>query len=199
MEFHEKLQALRKQQGLTQEELAQKLYVSRTAISKWESGRGYPSIDSLLAISRFFSVSIDLLLSGEEVLTIAREEQQQTHARSRDQIFGLLDCGAALLLLLPLFGQPSEAAVRAVSIFALTAVRPYLRVLYLAVILGTLLLGIATLALGRREHRREALTVASMALGAVGVLLFLVSRQPYAAAFSFVFLSIKTWILLKKP
>jgi transcriptional regulator with XRE-family HTH domain len=59
MEFHEKLQELRKNKGLTQEELAKELYVSRTAISKWESGRGYPSIDSLKEISKFFSVSID--------------------------------------------------------------------------------------------------------------------------------------------
>lgn len=63
MEFHEKLQELRKIRGLTQEELAEALFVSRTAISKWESGRGYPSIDSLKEISRYFSVSIDDLLS----------------------------------------------------------------------------------------------------------------------------------------
>ena len=50
LEFHEKLQELRKSRNLTQEELAEELYVSRTAISKWESGRGYPSIDSLKAI-----------------------------------------------------------------------------------------------------------------------------------------------------
>jgi len=62
MEFNEKLQELRKQKQLTQEELAECLYVSRTAISKWESGRGYPSIESLKAISEFFSVSIDDLL-----------------------------------------------------------------------------------------------------------------------------------------
>ncbi|MBR7039698.1 MAG: helix-turn-helix transcriptional regulator, partial [Oscillospiraceae bacterium] len=42
MEFSEKLQTLRKKKGLTQEELAQALFVSRTAISKWESGKGYP-------------------------------------------------------------------------------------------------------------------------------------------------------------
>lgn len=41
MEFHEKLQKLRSDEGLTQEELAEKLFVSRTAVSKWESGRGY--------------------------------------------------------------------------------------------------------------------------------------------------------------
>ena len=46
MEFGEKLQELRKKKGLTQEELAEALYVSRTAVSKWELGRGYPNIDS---------------------------------------------------------------------------------------------------------------------------------------------------------
>ena len=61
MEFNEKLQSLRKQSGLTQEQLAEALYVSRTAVSKWESGRGTPSIDSLMAIARYFSVSVDSL------------------------------------------------------------------------------------------------------------------------------------------
>ena len=45
MDFGEKLQELRKSRGLTQAELAEALYVSSTAVSKWESGRGYPSID----------------------------------------------------------------------------------------------------------------------------------------------------------
>ena len=73
MEFNEKLQELRKQRGLTQEELAELLYVSRTAISKWESGRGYPNIDSLKAISKYFSVSLDELLSSDAILTIAEQ------------------------------------------------------------------------------------------------------------------------------
>ena len=76
MEFSEKLQELRKSRGLTQEELAEALYVSRTAISKWESGRGYPSIDSLKEISKYFSVSIDDLLSGEKLVTIAEKENK---------------------------------------------------------------------------------------------------------------------------
>ena len=50
MEFNEKLQQLRKNKGLTQEELAQAIYVSRTAVSKWESGRGLSVISCLLFI-----------------------------------------------------------------------------------------------------------------------------------------------------
>ena len=72
MEFHEKLQELRKKKGLTQEELAKELYVSRTAISKWESGKGYPNIDSLKEISKFFSVTIDELLSTRTVQILVK-------------------------------------------------------------------------------------------------------------------------------
>ena len=50
MEFNEKLQQLRTGKNLTQEQLAEQLYVSRTAISKWESGKGYPNIESLKCI-----------------------------------------------------------------------------------------------------------------------------------------------------
>ena len=91
MEFNEKLQELRKQRGLTQEELAEILYVSRAAVSKWESGRGMPSIDSLKAISKFFSVTVDELISSDEILTIAEEDTAQKTKRFRDLIFGLFD------------------------------------------------------------------------------------------------------------
>ena len=97
MEFHEKLQGLRKKRGLTQEELAEILFVSRTAVSKWESGRGMPSIDSLKAISKFFSISVDDLLSSEELLVIVEDDHKQKETNIRDTIYGLLDCSMALL------------------------------------------------------------------------------------------------------
>ncbi len=91
MEFHEKLQELRKNRGLTQEELAEALFVSRTAISKWESGRGYPSIDSLKEISKFFSVTIDELLSGDKLISIAEKENQSNIQSICDLLFGIVD------------------------------------------------------------------------------------------------------------
>ena len=78
MEFHEKLQFLRKQHGLTQEQLAEKLYVSRTAVSKWELGKGYPNIESLKQLASVLEVSIDELLSGEELMTAAQEENRSS-------------------------------------------------------------------------------------------------------------------------
>ena len=92
MEFNEKLQELRKQKGLTQEELAEALFVSRTAVSKWESGRGYPNIESLKAIANFFRVTVDALLTGEELLTISEADHIKKEKHFRDLVFGLL-CG----------------------------------------------------------------------------------------------------------
>ena len=77
MEFNQKLQELRKAKSLTQEELAEALFVSRTAISKWESGRGYPNLDSLKEISRYFSVSIDELICPEEIISAAEDEKKE--------------------------------------------------------------------------------------------------------------------------
>ena len=59
MDFGEKLKALRTERGLTQEQLAARLYVSRTAVSKWETGGGSPNLDSLQAVAR---LSVDDLL-----------------------------------------------------------------------------------------------------------------------------------------
>ena len=70
MEFNEKLQELRKNKNLTQEQLAEMLFVSRTAISKWESGRGYPSIDSLKEISNFLQYPLMIYFQGEKSLLL---------------------------------------------------------------------------------------------------------------------------------
>ncbi len=91
MELNEKLRSLRNQKGLTQEELANALYVSRTAISKWESGRGYPSIDSLKTISEFFGITLDELLSVDKVLTLAKEDTKQKETAFINTLFALLD------------------------------------------------------------------------------------------------------------
>ena len=63
MTFGEKLKKLRRENNFTQDELAEKIFVTRTAISKWETDKGYPSIESLKQLSNLFHISIDELIS----------------------------------------------------------------------------------------------------------------------------------------
>ncbi|MBR4039616.1 MAG: helix-turn-helix transcriptional regulator [Clostridia bacterium] len=193
MEFGERLQELRKQKELTQEELAGQLYVSRAAVSKWESGRGYPGIDSLKAIAKFFSVTIDDLLSGGEALTIAEEENKQKEKQLCSMVFALLDCSAAMLFFLPLFGWKADGVIRAASLLSLGGAA-YMRAAYFTVVIALSAWGILMLALRRKWHGERV----SLALNAAGELLLIAGSQPYAAALLFAFLAIKGFLLMKK-
>ena len=66
MTFAEKLKSIRKQAGMSQEQLAEKLGVSRQAVTKWETDAGIPDIENLMAVSALFGISIDELLSNEK-------------------------------------------------------------------------------------------------------------------------------------
>ena len=193
MEFNEKLQELRKQKGLTQEELSEILYVSRTAISKWESGRGYPNIDSLKAISKYFSVSLDELLSCDAILTIAEEENTQKEMHFHNLVFGLLDCSVAIFLFLPFFGQRVDGVIQEVSLLSLTEMETYIKIPYFMVVFAMILaLQNCKSTLWLRSKDKV-----SLGLSAIGALLFMISLQPYAAMFTFIFLLIKALMLIK--
>ena len=198
MEFNEKLLELRKSRGLTQEELAADLYVSRTAISKWESGRGYPGIDSLKELSRYFSVSLDELLSGEELIFAAEDDRKQKEGHLRDMVFGLLDCGVAMLFFLPFFGQRVDGLIQELPLPSLTQLEPYVMIPYYICTLGLVLLGVLTLALQNcsRPLWQRSKRKLSLGLSAVTALLFILSMQPYAAMLCFLFLTIKALMLI---
>ena len=199
MEFNEKLQELRKQKNMTQDELAEHLYVSRTAISKWESGRGYPSIESLKAIAKFFSVTIDDLLSSNEALKIAEQENKQKQTQLRDLIFGLIDVSFLLLLFLPFFTNKTGEAIQSLSLISLFGVQSYLKILYFILVAVTSLMGVMMLSLQNCQISiwLKSKIKISLALTVLSVLLFIISSQPYAAVFSFLLLLIKAATLKK--
>ena len=201
MEFNERLQKLRRREGLTQEELAGRLNVTRAAVSKWESGRGYPAVDSLKAISRYFSVSLDELLASDDVLGVAQAEACERLDRFRDVAFGLLDCGALLLAVLPVFGLRMGEGVQNVQLFALAGgMMPYVFGAYACLIAAISLLGVVSLGLlacGRDAGHRGR-TVASCALGCAAVLVFIASQQAYAVAFMFALCLAKAFLLVKR-
>ena len=199
MEFNEKLQELRKRKGITQEELAESLYVSRTAVSKWESGRGYPNIESLKAVAKFFGITIDELLSGDELLTIAEQDTKDKEMHLRDIAFGMLDLSVVMFFFLPFFGEEANGEIHAVSLLSVDKIAAYLTAAYFVIVIAIIMLGILTLVL-QNSHKAFWMnnkSKISLGLNALAALIFIISRQPYAAAFMLIFLVIKGLMLIK--
>ena len=68
MKFSEKIKEIRKMQNLTQEQFAEKIFISRNTVAKWESDRGYPDIQNLITISEVFEISLDDLIKNDKKL-----------------------------------------------------------------------------------------------------------------------------------
>jgi transcriptional regulator with XRE-family HTH domain len=201
MEFHEKLQELRKAKGLTQEELAKELYVSRTAISKWESGKGYPNIDSLKEISKFFSVTIDELLSSEELITAAKDENRSNIGKMIDLLIGVVDIMSIMLILLPLFPEKTGETVSAVALFDYMHISFGISYICWGLFAALIIIGAVKMFMNYRniEKGRSAVTGASLVLSIIAVLFLIIARIPYAATVAFLLLLIKGIMLFKVP
>lgn len=199
MELNEKLQELRKSKGMTQEELAEVLYVSRTAISKWESGRGTPSIESLKQISAFFSVSIDDLLSAEKALSLAEQEhkiRQQNQVRLWN---GIIDVCSAGLIFLPLYQNAVGQTIYAVNLLSYT--NRVHRSICLLLFLALILTGVAKTLLACLGRKKEQgfLTVPSIVLSILSILFLTAARISYATAVAFLLLILKGTLLFCGP
>ena len=198
MEFNEKLQELRKSRSLTQEELAEALFVSRTAISRWESGRGYPSIDSLKEISRYFSVTIDDLICSDEMISVAENEKREFADKYVSLICSVMDILPIMLLFIPAFGN-GTASPETVSLFGLTGIAPWLKTVFAVIIGITILNGIcgAIIAYFSKPDWNRHRLVTGVGLSILSVTVFIVTRQPYAGIVCFAFLVIKGFLIVK--
>lgn len=192
MEFNEKLQELRKARSLTQEELAEALFVSRTAVSKWESGRGYPNLDSLKEISRFFSVSIDDLICSEEIISAAEDEKKECIDKYVSLICSTLDILPVLLLFMPVFGNGTDDP-SSVSLYAITGISVWIKIVFGVLIGITVLNGICGVIISRFDkpvwdHHR---LVTGIVLSIAGAAVFILTRQPYAGIIYLIILVLK--------
>lgn len=199
MEFNEKLQNLRKSKGLTQEELADALYVSRTAISKWESGRGYPSIDSLKDISKFFSVSIDDLLSGEKLLSLAEKENKSNIRNMCDLLFGIVDLLSFVLVVLPLYPNTIDGFVYSVNLFNYTQTTGLNKTVCWIMFALLVVTGVVKIILTKIKAEKcgKSFMKISIVISILTVLFLTITREVYAVVVVFMLLIIKGIIFLK--
>ena len=204
MEFHKKLQELRKSRGLTQEELAEALYVSRTAVSKWESSRGYPSIDSLKEISAYFSVSIDDLLSGEKLILLAQKENKSNIQSICHLLMGAADLLALMLILLPLYPKSVGDYVYSVNLWQYTETAAYNRIVYWVFFLTLAAVGLWKILHIQLKPQKSlrSITIVSFSLSIVSIFYLVLAREAYAATLAIVLMLIKSlligWIFFPK-
>lgn len=201
MEFHDKVQQLRKHSQMTQEQLAQQLYVSRTAISKWESGKGYPNIDSLKSIAELFSVSIDELLSSDELIHLAETENKSNLDKLYYSIYCIIDLLMPLLIFMPLYGErDSTGFIRCVPLLSNRDLHTITRVFYMTPLILMALFGVIEVVIQRRnkDNGQHKAALYSLALHALTIIVFSMSQQPYAIFLVFILFLIKISVLFKK-
>lgn len=200
MEFSEKLQQLRTQKRLTQEQLAEQLYVSRTAISKWESGKGYPNIESLKCISKFFCVTIDELLSSKELITLAETENHSNVTRIYNIISAILDISAIAFIVLPIYGVPQGDHVYRVNLLSNTHLPNIDIGIHWAIYLIIIGLGIVKLAFlwFDKESWYMISSKVSILIGAAAICLYAAAREPYATILLFLLFAGKLFLLLQQ-
>ena len=167
-------------------------------MSKWETGGGSPNLDSLQAIARLFSVSVDDLLSTEDLIVLARDERRST-ARSNGLLaFGLLDVLAVLFAFLPLYGVRDGSFVRMANLAEYgSSVGLGVSFVCIVAVVGALVaVGIVELACVWRDARRIArpMAFAGFAMQVAAVVMFTATMQPYATALLFALLVAKAVI-----
>ena len=197
MELSEKIQRLRKEHNLTQEQLAEQLFVSRTAVSKWETGRGMPSMESLQMIARLFNITLDDLLRAEEVITIAENENKENISRFASLIDGIFNTTAIVGLLLPLYKEELNSVFYSVPLYQYEG---WLAILYWVFPIAMAICGIIQIIMNKseREKIKRSVNAIGVILNACAVFILILGGQPYPAVMFFTLLLIKGTVTMLK-
>ena len=143
MELKDKLQLLRKQNGYSQEQLADKIGIARQTISKWETGTAVPESEKLVAISNYFGVSVDYLLKDdEEGKTKATDSEIEEKPK---MVAGIIICIAGIVSmviwgLLSIFSPEASDQISDSSMITIDGNGIFLILCVVAIIVGASLL-----------------------------------------------------------
>lgn len=196
MEFSEKLQKLRTQRNLTQEQLANQLFVSRTAISKWETGRGTPNLDSLQAIAKLFGVSLDELLSTEEAVVMAKNENKRNTEQILCYIDSVLNLMSVFGFLLPMYKVFKNNVYYCVPLYQYSG---FMHKTIFIIQSAILLCGVLGLIFQWKEKEKiyNFVKFSGYILMIIFIFLLIALNHPNASSFCFAFLLIKGMVLIK--
>ena len=199
MDFNVKLQQLRTKKGLTQEQLAEKVCVSRVAVSKWESGRGYPNLDSLKMLAKVFEVSIDSLLSSEELLDIVEVHEKNKSKIFRTLVFGAIDFMSFLVFVIPLFANRIEGEIFTVTLQNLKLINPVIKPIFIVLVCMSGVFGAVEFAFQNIQNKwkQNLEIILSGLFSSLEILLSCMINQPYPCTYFFLLFLIKVVVSLR--
>lgn len=121
MKIGDKLKKARMDKNLTQEEVAEKIFVSRQSISNWENNKTYPDIGNVLALSDLYQISLDELLKGSENFMEHLEESTDL-VKSNKKLMALIVLALIAMIVMAVFTEFLPEKVFLVSIFTLAVI-----------------------------------------------------------------------------
>ncbi|MBR0391710.1 MAG: helix-turn-helix transcriptional regulator [Oscillospiraceae bacterium] len=150
MALSEKLYELRKKSGLSQEQLAEQLDVSRQAVSKWESGKAVPESDTLISISEYFNVTLDYLMkednsAASEPVAGTKNNQPIKNTGREKRILGMVACIGGIICLIiwgliSIFMPQTSDQISGSSMITIDGNGIFLLICLVAIVAGAVLL-----------------------------------------------------------
>lgn len=194
MDVGKKIQRLRQERHLTQEQFAKMLFVSRTAVSKWETGRGTPNIESLKMIAKEFDITLDELLCAEEAIEALENEHRETMERVYVRLDAMLNLSNGLMLILPLYKAESGEKFLSVPLYAFNG---RYDVIFLVLPVLILLCGGTQIFMKNAKARKNVGRII-LILNICAVFLFILCGQPYPAILYFIYMIIRIYMMTRK-
>ena len=158
------------------------------------------SIDSLKEISSYFSVPIDDLLSGEQLIFIAEKENKSNFNRVCDLLLGFVDLFSLMLIFLPLYPKSVNGYIYSVNLLGYVDSTTFIIRIYWALFISLTITGIVKILMVyfKFEKGKKAVTFISVGLSIIAVLFLAMAREPYAITVTFLLLLIKGILLYKQ-
>lgn len=121
MKIGDKLKEARLKKNMTQEEVAEKIFVSRQSISNWENNKTYPDIGNVIALSDLYEISLDELLKGSDNFMKHLEESTDL-VKSNKKLIGIIILALITMIIIALFTEFMPERLNMVAIFVLSII-----------------------------------------------------------------------------
>ena len=194
MEVNKKIQKLRKENNLTQDQLAERLGVSKIYVARIENGKILPSVKDIKNIARILDVNVSDLTSFDDLIFIAESDNYNKLDRKTTLFFAILDILSISFIFMPFYVKNNNA----MTLIELKPLSSLLYIAYLVLLIVSFIVGVLEIifSANNKKNKLKNVKLISVVVYTLSILIFALSKQSYITAFLFLFLMIKILFLL---